>query len=109
MAGRVRKLLTLNRVAAADELSLEEADLAHDLAIEIALADPALRLDEAQVDIDAEHALELLAHAVGQLSAQDRAAPLYQRADLTDELWPRRPQLLHGLDLRLDGFHVFLC
>ena len=46
------------------------ADLGHQLAVEVALADAALRLDEAQVDVEAEHALELLAQAVGQLAAE---------------------------------------
>src|SRR5262245_50084325 len=108
MAGRVRKLLTLNRVAAADELSLEEADLAHHLAIEVALADPALRLDGAQVDVDAEHALELLAHAGGRLATHDGAAGLDQGADLADELGAGGAQLLHGGDLRLDRLDVVL-
>src|SRR5262245_51396678 len=98
----------LDAAVAAQQLGFEEADLAHDLAVEIALAHPALRPDEAQIDVEAEHALELLAHAVGQLAADNGAARFDQRADLADEFGPRRAQLLHALDLRLQRLDVLL-
>ena len=59
-----------------------------------------------RVDVDAEHALDLLADAVGKLAADPCAARFDQRADLADELRPGGAQLLHGLDLRLHGLHV---
>src|SRR5205823_7787988 len=98
----------LDGVATAHQLGLEEADLAHDFPVEIALAHPALRLDEAQIDIEAEQPFDLLAYAVRQLAADDGAARFDEGAHLADELGSRGAQLLHGGDLLLDGLEVVL-
>src|SRR5215468_6307098 len=100
MRGRWKRAARgLDGAVAANELGLEEADLAHDLAVEVALAQPALRLDETQIDVDAEHPLELLAHAVGEFTAQERTAGLDQRAHLADEFGAGGTQFCHGGDL----------
>src|SRR5581483_5108907 len=106
--GSVRSECALDAVGAAAELGLEVADVGHDLAVEVALAHAALRLDEAQVDVEAQDPFELLARAVGQLAAEQRAARFDQRADLADELGAGLAQLLHRRDLLLHRLHVLL-
>src|SRR5262245_12676721 len=98
-----------NAVVAADTLGLEKTELGPELAVEGALANPALGLDEAQVDIEAEQAFELLADAIRQLAAQQGAALLDHAADLAHELGSG---IAHFLDDRNSGLErgaVILC
>ena len=64
---------------------MERAELGYQLAIEVALADPALGLDEAKIDVDSEQRLDLRSYSVGQFSAHECAAALDETADLADE------------------------
>jgi hypothetical protein len=97
----------LDRIVAAQELGSEEAEVGHKLAIEIPLAQPALHLDEAQIDVEAKYILELMTRGIRELTAQPAAPCLNKRADLADELRSSVAKLLETRDLSFDGFHVF--
>src|SRR5262245_49764272 len=98
----------LDRVVASYPLGPQETEAGHELALEIALAEPALRPEEPQVEVKPELVPELLAHIVGQLAAEPFAAHLDQDADLADGLRARCTELFEHRDLLLDGPLIIL-
>src|SRR5262249_36825290 len=98
-----------NTVVAADNLGLEKAELRREFPVEVALAGPALRLDEAQIDIEAEPVFELLARAIGKLTANEGAARFDHLADFADEFGSGRAHLFQHRHLRLERLQIVLA
>ena len=65
----------LNGIVATQKLRVERAELGYQLAIKVALADPALGLDEAKIDVDPEQGLDLRPNIVGQFSPMSALPP----------------------------------